>query len=78
MGREEDNYRVLGKKSVRVKNGNSENLIEFASRNNLKIANTFFLMKQKLKWTWISLDAGTKNEIERVMLINDMRIVNNL
>jgi len=59
------------------RNENEDKLIEFASRNDLKIANTFFLKKHKLKWTWISPDSKTKNEIDH-FLINDNRVINNI
>ncbi len=51
-----------------------EEMIEFANRENLKIANTFYNKKSKRKWNWISPDQKTKNEIAHI-LTNDLGII---
>ena len=58
-------------------NVNGIKLIEFAGLTNLKIANSFFYKKDKMKWTWISPNSKYTNEIDH-FLINDMRIVQNV
>lgn len=68
---------IMGPYGIGVRNENGERLIEFAGRQNLKIANTFFNKKEKLKWTWVSPDGKIKNEIDH-FLINDTRIVENV
>lgn len=42
-------------------------LIQYAHEYNLKIINTMFKIKPKNRWTWISPDGKTKNEIDYIM-----------
>ncbi len=63
----------VGKYGFGVSNKNGDRLVEFGSKNNLKIANTFFRKNIQLKWTWQSPDPNTKNEIDHY-LKNDMSI----
>ena len=65
---------VMGSYGIGEQNENGERLIEFAACHNLKKANTFFNKKEKLKWTSMSPDWKTKNEIDH-LLINGLRIV---
>ncbi len=44
-----------------------ELLKEFAIKNNFKIANTFFEKKEQRKFTWVSADRKTKNEIDHTL-----------
>lgn len=77
----------IGKEEVKIKrdcmgifcsgdytNSNGEFLIEFAERVNLKIMNTFYQKRKNEKWTWLSPDSRTKNEID-FCLCNDSKIV---
>ena len=57
VGEERENVLVMGKYGIGDRNENGDKLVELASRNNLKIANTFFPKKFKLKWTWVSPDS---------------------
>lgn len=74
------NWKDIGSKCVgkfcssNTTNENGEYLQEFAEKNNLKIANTFYKKKKSRKWTWDSPDDKTKNEID-YMLVNDLKIV---
>lgn len=51
IGEKKGKCTVINECGMRKKNENGNKLIEFASRNNLKIANTLFPKKHKLKWT---------------------------
>ena len=42
-------------------------LVEFAQRHNFKIMNTFFKKRLNRRWTWISPNRETKNEIDYIM-----------
>ncbi len=54
-----------------------ETLLNFVENNFLKIANTFFEKRKSKKWTWLSLDGNTKNEID-FFIIDDTRIVEDI
>ncbi len=74
VGRGRSPSENVGKYGFGVRNKNGDRLVEFGSKNNLKIANTFFEKNRQLKWTWQSPDSNTKNEIDHC-LTNDMSIV---
>ena len=59
-----------------VINKSGEKLIKFTISNNLKVAASFYKKRKNKRWTWISPDKYTKNEIDH-LLTNDMRIVSN-
>ena len=42
-------------------------LVEFAISSKWKILNSFFKKKTSKKWTWISPDTATKNEIDFIL-----------
>ncbi len=71
-GKTKDN--TIGKFGLGERNKRGKELIEFAYRNNLKIANTFFQKRKGRKWTWKSPDQRTINEIDH-LLINDIKII---
>ena len=77
IGQGEEIRGIIGPYGLGEQNQNGEKMIEFAGSQNLKIANNFFKKHKKLKWTWMSPDSKTKNEIDH-LLINDMRIVENV
>ncbi|XP_073980223.1 uncharacterized protein [Rhodnius prolixus] len=56
------------------RNERGNEMIEFAEANNLAIMNTFFKKDPERKWTWISPDGNTKNEIDYV-IVNRKEIV---
>lgn len=76
VGKSEETSNI-GRHGLGKRNENGERMIEFAQRNNLKIAGTFWRKRAARKWTWISPNGNTKNEIDH-MLINDMTIVKNV
>ncbi len=51
----------MGKYGFGVRNKNGDRLVEFGSKNNLKIANTCFRKDIQLKWTWRSPDSNINN-----------------
>lgn len=58
-------------------------LIEYASEYNLAIMNTFFKKKGNRKWTWLSPDKKTSNEIDFVLtntpkMVTNVEVINNL
>ena len=54
----------VGKFGLGDRNPEGERIIEFARTNNLKIANTFFWKRAERRWTWISPNGDSKNEID--------------
>lgn len=75
---------VLGpyvQKKTRSRNG--EKLVNFAQENSLKVLNTMFKKKENNRWTWISPDGKTKNEIDFAMTnksryFSNMKVISNL
>lgn len=68
---------IMGKYGIGERNERGERLIDFAAENKLSIMNTFFKKKESRKWTWISPDKKTKNEIDFI-LTNSPKIVTNI
>lgn len=67
-----------GKRSI-----NGHKLIGFLHENNLILMNSMFKKKEKNKWTWISPDGRTKNEIDFILSNNakqfsDTSVIQNL
>lgn len=56
--------KATGMFSYGERNERGKRLVEFAESNKLFIMNTFFKKKESRKWTWISPDGQTKNEID--------------
>ena len=56
---------------------------EFAERHKFKIMNTFFKKRLNRRWTWISPNGATKNEIDYIMtdspdIFLDVSVINSL
>ena len=69
-----NNYRTIA-------NEKGDILVEWATSNNIKIMNTSFHKKPVRRWTWISLDGNTKNEVEYIVahkrsIVTDVTIIN--
>ena len=60
-------YSVFGEYGYGIRSSRGERLIQYAQEYNLKIINTMFKLKPKNRWTWISPDKNTKNEIDYIM-----------
>ncbi|CAH2092406.1 unnamed protein product [Euphydryas editha] len=53
--------------STKTRSRNGEKIVNFALENNLTILNTMYKKNKKKKWTWISPDGKTKNQIDFIM-----------
>ncbi|GBP38449.1 Craniofacial development protein 2 [Eumeta japonica] len=74
---------VIGKYGKGKRSKNGEKLVEFLLENNLTPLNTIFRKKPKNKWTWISPDGNTRNEIDYIITnkarsFKDTNIIQNL
>ncbi|CAH2088198.1 unnamed protein product [Euphydryas editha] len=67
---------AMGKHWYGKRNTRGERLIQYALENKLSIMNTRFKKKNSQKWTWISPDEKTRNEIDFVMSNNPKNITN--
>ena len=56
--------KIIGPYCYRKRNKNGESLIDFCVENNMKITNTWFKKKHNRRWTWISPNLKTKNQID--------------
>ena len=66
-----------------ARNERGDRLVQFAQEHQLKIANTFFRKHPISKWTWISPDGRTTNEIDYILSdrqssIRDTEVIRNL
>ena len=59
-----------GKFGLENRNDRGTRLVDFATYNNLKIANTFFKKRDKKRWTWRSPNDRTRNEIDYILTDN--------
>ena len=72
VGRKEDgDNETVGMYGMGNRNDRGERLIQFARSRNLVITNTFFKKPSKRKWTWISPNRETRNELDYI-LTNDI------
>nr|ADI61810.1 endonuclease-reverse transcriptase [Bombyx mori] len=58
---------VLGSFGYGCRNHRGQMLVNFLQRERLFLMNSFFKKKPQRKWTWLSPDAVTKNEIDFIM-----------
>lgn len=58
---------IMKRHGYGVKNNRGSRLIQFARENSLSILNTFFKKKDSKRWTWISPDGKTKNEVDYIL-----------
>ncbi|CAG9133292.1 unnamed protein product [Plutella xylostella] len=78
-----DNFDVLGPFGLGDRNERGSRLIQFAFGQRLSISNTFFYKKSQRRWTWVSPDGRTRNEIDFVLtsskhIIKDISVINNI
>ena len=64
-------------------NARGDSLINFAVRHQLKIMNTMFKKSPNRRWTWISPNGHTKNEIDFILTnrphtFTDVSVINSL
>ena len=69
-------FKGIGKWGTRGINKRGFRLLEFADANELSITNTMFEKRTIRRWTWISPDKNTKNEIDFI-LTNRPQIITN-
>lgn len=74
---------ITGKFGYGKRNNRGQQLIEFAFQNKLTIMNTIFKKDHKSKWTWISPDKKTTNEIDFILSnsprqFTNLEVINNL
>lgn len=58
---------ATGEYGYGIRSARGTRLIQYAQEYNLKIINTMFKLKPKNRWTWISPDKNTRNEIDYIM-----------
>ena len=66
-----------------IRNARGDSLINFAVRHQLKIMNTVFKKSANRRWTWISPNGHTKNEIDFILTnrphtFTDVSVINSL
>lgn len=64
------------------RNHRGDTLVNFCERHRLKVMNTFYKKNQNRRWTWISPNGETKNEIDyfltdKPLIFNDVSVLNN-
>lgn len=52
--------------------------LSYAYQHKLSIMNTFFKKKKNRRWTWLSLDHKTKNEIDFIILLHHHKLITNI
>ena len=57
----------IGPFGLGTRNSRGDSLINFAERHHMKIMNTFFKNAPSRRWTWISPNGATKNEIDYIL-----------
>ncbi|PZC74456.1 hypothetical protein B5X24_HaOG207859 [Helicoverpa armigera] len=74
---------IIGKYGSGKRSENGKKLVTFLLENNLTILNSVFRKKPKSKWTWLSPDGKTRNEIDYILTnkvkeFSDTGIIQNL
>lgn len=67
---------IMGRYGYGKRNKRGERLIQYAFEHKLSIMNTHFKKKNNRKWTWITPDNKTKNEIDFIMTSSPRNIIN--
>ena len=58
---------ITGNFGLGKRNERGDQLVEFCSRNDLRIMNTFFKLHPRRLYTWISPDNSTRNQIDYIL-----------
>ena len=80
-GQTNTSERVIGCFGLGQRNERGDTLVEWATSKNFKIMNTQFQKNAGRRWTWISPDGNTKNEIDYIMtdkpsMVTDVTVTN--
>ena len=68
---------VLGPHSSGSRNDNGERLLDLCALHQLKITGSWFRRRNMHRWTWISNDGRTKNELDYIIVSARWNIVQN-
>uniref|UniRef100_A0A3P9KP93 Endonuclease/exonuclease/phosphatase domain-containing protein n=1 Tax=Oryzias latipes TaxID=8090 RepID=A0A3P9KP93_ORYLA len=63
---------TVGKFGLGERNERGTRLVQFAKSKGLKIGNTFYRKRKIRKWTWISPNGETRNEIDYILANKNM------
>lgn len=79
LGRRGDYETKVGPFGVGTRNARGQMLADFMEKEGLYMMNSFFKKRDHRKWTWISPDGVTKNEIDFIMstkkrMFNDVSV----
>src|SRR5713101_6851920 len=82
IGKNINNIPLIGKFGLGNRNERGDLLEEFLGKQQLYIMNTFFMKKEKHKWTWRGPNGTTKNEIDYILtnkkhIVHDVSVINN-
>ena len=67
IGIGESNEQCTGNHGSALRNTRGQMLINFAQCNSLKIINTLYKKQTNRRWTWVSPNDETKNEIDYIL-----------
>ncbi|XP_048516546.1 craniofacial development protein 2-like [Dendroctonus ponderosae] len=82
LGHKEDETETpLGTHGFGVRNERGQTLLEFLLQHNLFVMNSFYRKAPLRKWTWVSPDCSTKNEIDFIIsnrkeIVRDVTVLN--
>lgn len=81
VGQSSGSENSVGTFGLGSRNLRGETLVSFLEKHNLYAMNTFFKKRPSRKWTWVSPDGRTKNEIDYIISshmqnITDVTVLN--
>ena len=71
VGEGAEKQQGLGPYGLGKRNDSGDKLLTFCQANNFQILNTWFENHVRRKWTWISPDQATKNQIDYILVSKD-------
>ncbi|KAG7296473.1 hypothetical protein JYU34_020218 [Plutella xylostella] len=80
LGKQEGGETKVGSHGFGVRNHRGQMLADFLEKEGLYMMNSFYKKKPQRKWTWISPDGKTKNEIDFILtdkkhIFNDVSVI---
>jgi len=84
MGIKSDETEIsLGNFGTGVRNERGQTLLNFLLKNGLSLMNSFFYKKTNRRWTWMSPDGRTRNEIDFIItdkkyIVKDVTVLNQM